>query len=582
MVRFPFRFRFRRQQPPYGFSRRRPAKIRGFLWRMVPRFRWPFSRSQPGLYGSTSYGGNYGPTRYGEDVPVAQQPGFIRRMLSWPIRLVRRVTRSCVALLQAILRGLLFPFRLVSAMRGHRQLRHLLHGIPAVLGLVTISVVAVRVDLQAGALLEAYDREALVAFQKEDWEKAELMYDRLLLLVDADRPRANFNLGLVLEKQGEMDRAFAIMRKIAPPDTGGFAQAHRWLAEKIFNNPDAAGSLEQLELLRAHYEHARLRFPRDPTIHYGLARYYIAKGVVAQASASLLAAARISPEYYFSLGLWQHRINQKARAKASFEQADAYYAAVVAREPMNSTARFRWASCQTNLGHPRESLRILAAGAQLDQDTDYASAMANACLYIFDSMQGAAVVDHQVRLAWLRQALRHVPNFPAALTRLAAYAVGQADEEVAEMFEVLLVNGRDVAFVHFVIGIRSWATGDQEKSLFHNSRAFKLDPKMLAIGNNLAWVLSVQEHPDLDRALKIIESVLRADDTKPVYRDTRGQIFVKLARWEEALDDLEFALQSSQMSNDQQLHRALAETYEALGQKSLADKHRQILQVLSK
>ena len=149
------------------------------------------------------------------------------------------------------------------------------------------------------------------------------------------------------------------------------------------------------------------------------------------------------------------------------------------------------------------------------------------------------------------------------------------------MLETLLATGADVAFVHFVAGIRSWEMGDQDKSLFHFSRAYKLDPEMLAIGNNLAWALSNQEHPDLDRALKIIESVLRADDTDPIHRDTRGQILAKLSRWEEAIDDLEFALQSSKMSGNKNLHQALAEAYEALGRESLASKHRQILDALS-
>ncbi|MEE3368564.1 MAG: tetratricopeptide repeat protein [Planctomycetota bacterium] len=576
-MRFPFRFRFRRQPPPYGFSQRRPARIRGFLWRLVPRFRWPFSRSQSGLYGASDYGGNYGPTRYGENVPAAQQPGLFRRLLRWPFRLLRRLTRSAAALVHAMLRVVLFPFRLVAAMRGHREWRHLLFGMPAVVGLVTMGVVALRIDLQASVLLEAYDREALSAFQKEDWEKAKLMYDRLLLLANSDRPRANYNLGIVLERQGEMERAFAIMRQIAPADTGGFAQAHRWLAEKALQVPDTLRSEEARNVLKAHYEHARLRLPRDPTIYYGLAQCYIAAGVVSKASENLLTASRLSPEYYFSLGLWQHRINQRKRARVSFEQAAAYYASVVARDPENATARFRWASCQTNLGNPRESLRILAEGAQLDKSTNYAPAMAYSCVYIFDFIQGAKAVDHQVRLSWLRQALRHVPNFPPALTRLSAYAVGQADEEVAEMLEVLLTTGANVAFVHFVAGIRNWKTGDQDKSLFYFSRAYKLDPKMAGIGNNLAWVLSQKEHPDLERALKIIESVLRVEDKNPQYRDTRGQIFVKLSRWEEALDDLEFALQAPAMSANKGLHQALADTYEALGQESLASKHRQIL-----
>ena len=96
------------------------------------------------------------------------------------------------------------------------------------------------------------------------------------------------------------------------------------------------------------------------------------------------------------------------------------------------------------------------------------------------------------------------------------------------------------------------------------------------VGNNLAWVLANKEHADLDRALKIIESVLRDDDTDPIHRDTRGQIFVKQQRWNDALDDLEFALQSNQLSGNKQLHQALAQAYDGLDQKSLAAKHRDL------
>ena len=44
----------------------------------------------------------------------------------------------------------------------------------------------------------------------------------------------------------------------------------------------------------------------------------------------------------------------------------------------------------------------------------------------------------------------------------------------------------------------------------------------------------------------------------------------KQQRWNDALDDLEFALQSNQLSGNKQLHQALAQAYDGLDQKSLA------------
>ena len=549
---------------------------------MLP-IRWPFSRfgrreaPYGAHYGASSYGEKYGSTPYGENAPPDQRRGLFGRLLRWPFRRVRSLMHRVADLLVGLYKFLLLPVRWLGVMRGHRQLRHLLHGLPAVIGLLTICLVAVRLDLQGAVLLEDYDRAALVAFQEQEWETAELMYDRLLLMA-TDRPRAYFNLGLVLEKQGQVERATAIMRQIAPPDALGFARAHRWLAERLVADAETFRSEEKLESLRHHYEQVCLRFPRDADAFYNLARYYVAKGVVSKVTEKLIDAARLAPQYHFQLGLWHHRINQNKQAVSSFRQADSYYESLVASKPLNYTARLRWASCQTNLGQPREALRILAEGAQLDRDSNYQPAMAHACVHIFDRTSGENFIDHRARLAWLRRALVHVPNFPPALSRLGAYGVGNADEEVQQMFEALLTDGNDVAFLHFVVGIRAWESPgrDEEKSLFHFARAYAIDPEMRNIGNNLAWVLANKEHADLDRALKIIESVLRDDDTNPIHRDTRGQIFVKQQRWNDALDDLEFALQSNQLSGNKQLHQALAQAYDGLDQKSLAAKHRDL------
>jgi Tfp pilus assembly protein PilF len=51
---------------------------------------------------------------------------------------------------------------------------------------------------------------------------------------------------------------------------------------------------------------------------------------------------------------------------------------------------------------------------------------------------------------------------------------------------------------------------------------------------------------------------------------------VKLQRWKEAVDDLEFAVNG--IPDSPQVHSSLASAYEALGQSQLARAHRQYAQ----
>src|SRR5438445_652901 len=77
----------------------------------------------------------------------------------------------------------------------------------------------------------------------------------------------------------------------------------------------------------------------------------------------------------------------------------------------------------------------------------------------------------------------------------------------------------------------------------HLEQAFRLAPQEGLVANNLAWLLAQPPSPDLPRALALIDSVLARWPDQPNYLETRGQILVKLQRWNEALADLEMAQQ---------------------------------------
>jgi predicted Zn-dependent protease len=84
----------------------------------------------------------------------------------------------------------------------------------------------------------------------------------------------------------------------------------------------------------------------------------------------------------------------------------------------------------------------------------------------------------------------------------------------------------------------------------------------------------------LENALQLIDSVVKRWPRDASYRDMRGQVLIKLERWEAALKDLEYAL--PKMNEDPLLHFELAITYETFGESRLSEMHEKIAELLTK
>ncbi len=75
-----------------------------------------------------------------------------------------------------------------------------------------------------------------------------------------------------------------------------------------------------------------------------------------------------------------------------------------------------------------------------------------------------------------------------------------------------------------------------------------------------------------EEGLKHAEAATVLDPNNAEYRETRGTLLFHLERWDEAIEQLEIALNG--LSNPQPVHGSLATAYERLGKTRLADLHR--------
>jgi predicted Zn-dependent protease len=144
------------------------------------------------------------------------------------------------------------------------------------------------------------------------------------------------------------------------------------------------------------------------------------------------------------------------------------------------------------------------------------------------------------------------------------------------MFERLVESSDTPLPIVAALGAAAAVENDVPRARLLLRRVVDEDPKHAVAWNNYAWALSREPETDLPKALEAANQALELVPDEFRFRETRGQILLALERWQEAVDDLEFALNG--MPDMVAIHASLATAYEHLGQTELAAIHRQQVQ----
>ena len=463
---------------------------------------------------------------------------------------------------------------LVNAWR-HRETRHLVQGLPALACAIAFLAVTASAFHQRPNLVNRYRDAALAAFRQKDFEAAKVYFERLTAM-DGASESGRFDLALTLANLDRNERADAIMSDLAPIEKMGFPRAHLWVARRLLSSRKPGN--QDVNAVQTAYRHlmlAREGLGDRAGFDWEIAQCHLAAGRPREALSFVTRAAASAPELNYELAVVCAALGENELARQASRRAKDHYSGRVMIAPHDEGLRLRLASACMNLVEFDEAVRILTEGVQLKPEGPCGKALVAAFVTQYDRLAGRRNVPAATLLHLLRNALEHDPDSEAALIRLLHFGDNAAEEKRAkEVLESLLVTGRENPYVHFVLGCKAWSGANSETALWHLERAYKLDQNLGPVANNLAWMLARQETPEFERALRIMDSVVTRWPAEAEYRDTRGQILAKLERWEDALDDLELALAG--MQTDSQLHRALTQVYEHLGQADLANKHAKV------
>ena len=85
-------------------------------------------------------------------------------------------------------------------------------------------------------------------------------------------------------------------------------------------------------------------------------------------------------------------------------------------------------------------------------------------------------------------------------------------------------------------------------------------------------MLGKGENAELEKAMEAVNRALSLKPGEHRFYETRGQILLRLERWQEAVKDFEFALNG--LPDLEAIHLGFATAYSALGEEELAQLHR--------
>jgi tetratricopeptide (TPR) repeat protein len=466
-------------------------------------------------------------------------------------------------------------FGLSTRLRGWwrgRDRRLLVCGLPAILiSLAALTVAVMTSERSESEMMAGYLAEARSRYKAQDYVGAMTCYDRLASL-DRSRPDVLFGLAQTAQALGEQERAELLLSELAPPDQQGYGEAHLWRARRLLASSSPSASTR--DAAERHLLHALDGDLEDREAAHGLlGELYLNSGKLEQAEQHLLKAVPAKPQLRLRLAQLYALRGERDRARREGQLAVNFFRSWAQAELSQHQARLNWADAEIFLEDYQAAVEVLREGLTATGELLYRAALARAYVSWSDFLGRDPAVNPGDQLALLEKALEYDPNQIDVTMRLWAFTRvrGDAVEKARAAVRRQLASGKASAITHLALGMDAWERGKQDEALVHLEQGYQLAPQMGVVGNNLAWVLANAQPPDLPRALALSNSVLERWPEDPMFRDTRGQIHVKMGHWKEALTDLQVALRGR--PNDVALHRALAETYRRLEMPEMAAEH---------
>jgi tetratricopeptide (TPR) repeat protein len=457
-----------------------------------------------------------------------------------------------------------------------RPLKKLLWGLPA-LALILPIVVAAAYGYFGGErdIAARYRLAVKKSLDEKDFQKARL-FERKLAQLGVDTKLSEFLTAQALERDGRMLDAYDRMQRLAPLGEPGYPQAHFWIIQRLMADKIELPEDEVHQLVGAHLKNLESMASKDPQLHVIRAVWLSQDDKLDEAAALLEPLVHRIP----SAAIERFRINLALNRLAEGRKDAEAVREHMQRQVKSGTALTSndyqfWATAEELLGSSIRFRDVLREWVKNDPQNRMARrSLAANYLREFDLIIRSPNPDPEELVARVHDAfeLDDVPDDVKQRIALL-YQQQHMDPRVSAFFSQLIKSQGLAPALAETLGTAAAVRGEWKRAQACLEQAIAGNDQNHIAWNNLACVMLQQPDQPLQKALAAAEKALEFDPDNFRYRETRGQILLKLGQTKAAVADLEFALNA--MPGTPAIHRSLSVAYSALGDHTLAAFHRQ-------
>lgn len=446
-----------------------------------------------------------------------------------------------------------------------RNLDGLIRGIPAIaLGASLIPVfVLTEPESFRTSRIRHYRQTLASAVDEEDSALTQVCLEKLQQLDYERADVAEFATLRRLAEGGHHREAYEVAKALAPINEPGYVYAHIWICETLLQ-----GHVEEVrkwEVLAAHWRHANRLEPDHPLVKRHEIELCLHEGRSGAVKELMESIVDLYPRYHVRLVEIHSREGNLLEANLHAKAAVRFFTELAEKDEKSLTPADydRWAACCRMTGERSDELLVLVdAFEQFPRQDDVRQR--------FRKLIEERLQDVSLNVVDAQRLLTSAPENETVWRPMLQHAA-RGDSSARDAVEQLRSKGVLPPGFFMRLGDMHFSQSEFAVALRYYEIVCNLDQEAAIAWNNVAWILANIEPRDLDRALR---SATRAVELLPDPRlfETRGQILMRLKRFDEAVPDL---LQAANGDFPElgDVHRSLASAYRHLGQMELSAAH---------
>jgi tetratricopeptide (TPR) repeat protein len=411
---------------------------------------------------------------------------------------------------------------------------------------------------------------------------AETLFRRVQQL-HTDDQRSVFFIAMTLAQRGSVPLAVARLESIAPKDREGYLPAHAMLAEIFLSR----GRITPQDLpVVKHHARAALRWNRtSPQLLIRIGELFRQTGENDLAVRAVAAAADRDAKFYLPLAkLTAQSSKWLLQHEDALPKAESYFREQVALNPQDVEARLLLADALLVKRDFAQAEQVVIEGLKESDDPKLRYALSEIYRSQFVATSKLTGTTWSGEIELLDRAFRIDPTNNKVFEEVAKLArisgTAPSDELMAQLRK-LLAEGKATSVTHMWIAEYYLLTDKMAQAIPHLETAVKRDPRAARCWNNLAFSLATLYPDRLEEALKCADRAIDLVSGVADFHDTRGVVLVAMGRHGDAIVEFERAVELAARAprdnpSNPAYHDRLATSYEALGDKPMADEHRRI------